>query len=359
MPSSRKIEVLARLVNDITTHGGVHIIGNKQVGKSNLKKHIARYAFQNCSEVKTIIIDPEGSWEFDFDSIRFFRVPKNSMRIVEEPIGVRLNGSVFTKKTYRMSQTIAKTVKQLVLDDEPILFVIELDDPEECGYFSAFVLEIIYDYQRIKRKYWKGNLPRAFLVVAEEAENIFDNQSLEKRLFNTLRKKYAEMANLRIGILSSSQRLTEVNKKFRGKMHGYLIGYTSVDDCVGNSQVGKIMKKVYPDNPDLVLNKDFIHKFFYTPTKEVVEVPKFIQNGKPHETKPKTEVRPQHKQPKQTKKKGLLTRILEKLTGTSEEQLNQFRGFSEREPEEEESDREFWEEEEEYDNTFWEEWEEF
>jgi hypothetical protein len=305
LPKSSKNEVLANIINDITVHGGVHIIGSKQVGKSNLKKQLASYTIQNCPKTKTIIIDPEGSWEFDFDSIRFLRIPKNAVKIVEEPIGVRLNGSVFTKKTYRLNPKIEKTAKQLTLDDEPILFILEFDDPEECGFFSSYVLELIYDYQRIKRKYWKNNLPRKFLVVLEEAENIFDQSSLEKRLFNTLRKKYAEMANLKIGILSSSQRLTEVNKKFRAKMYGYLIGYLNPDEYIG--QIERMLNKI-SENPTQILNPDFRHKFLYTPTDSVIQTEKFTTTEKPYEIRPQIE-KPQTQQP--TKKKGIFAKFLD------------------------------------------------
>ena len=283
MPTSSKNEVLEKIINNITIHGGIHIVGSKQVGKSNLKKQLSNYAIQNCPKTKTIIIDPEGSWEYDFGSIRFLRIPKNAVKIVEEPIGIRLNGLAFTQKTYRLNPTIAKMAKHLALDNEPILFILEFDNPEECGYFASYILELVYDYQRVKRKYWKNNLPRKFLVVLEEAENIFDQSSLEKRLFNTLRKKYAEMANLKIGILSSSQRLTEVNKKFRAKMYGYLIGYLNPDEYVG--QIERMLNKI-SENPTQILNPDFRHKFLYTPTDSVIQTEKFAPTGEPREIKP-------------------------------------------------------------------------
>ena len=310
LPTSSKNEVLAKIINDITVYGGVHIIGSKQVGKSNLKKQLASYTIQNYPKTKTIIIDPEGSWEFDFGSIRFLRIPKNAVKIVEQPIGVRLNGSVFTKKTYQLNPKIEKITKQLTLDNEPILFILEFDDPEECGFFSSLILELIYDYQRIKRKYWKNNLPRKFLVVLEEAENIFDQSSLEKRLFNTLRKKYAEMANLKIGILSSSQRLTEVNKKFRAKMYGYLIGYLNPDEYIG--QIERMLNKI-SKNPTQILNPDFRHKFLYTPTDSVIQTEKFVPTGEPREIKPLRKTQIISAPQKTTIKKPLLHRIFERF----------------------------------------------
>lgn len=217
LPMSRNNESLEQLYRDVLKHGGIHAVANKQAGKSNLKKTFAYYVKNQHKETKLIIIDVEGRWQYDFSSIRYFTIPKRSISIIEEPIGRRLNGTVFTKKTYKLNADLEKHVIELLRDDKPILFIVELEDTESCGYFSAFVISKIYDMQRIARKYWFGKLKRTYRIILEESENIFDSQSLEKKLFNSLRKKYNECANLRIGILSSSQRLTEVNKKFRGK----------------------------------------------------------------------------------------------------------------------------------------------
>lgn len=287
-------------------------MGTKQVGKSNLKKTLTDFVIKQHQETKTIIIDPEGSWEFSFSKIRFYRVPKKTMKISEEPMGQRLNGQVFTRKVYRLDKEIKSDVLKLLKDKKPILFVVELDDPEEVGYFSAFVIEQVYDMQRIKRKYWKGNLKQSYFIVLEEAENIFDQSSLDKTIFNKLRKKYAEMANLKIGILSSSQRLTEVSKKFRAKMAGYLIGHILPEDFIGILQralrlhLGKDAKKV--------TNPEFRYSFHYTGTNTTFKLTRFEQEGKPYEI-PRTEPDPEpepvepERQPKPKRKPSLAQRF--------------------------------------------------
>ena len=158
MPSSRKNEILEQVYHDVIKHSGVHILGNKQVGKSNFKKCFAQHVTEYYKETKLIIIDVEGRWQYDFSNIRYFTIPKNSISIIEQPIGVRLNGSVFTKKTYKLNADIEKVVLKLLRDNEPILFIVELEDTETCGYFSAFVISQIYDMQRIARKYcWRAS----------------------------------------------------------------------------------------------------------------------------------------------------------------------------------------------------------
>lgn len=315
LPTSRNNESLERLFNDVLKHGGIHIVGNKQVGKSNLKKTFASHVMDNHKETKLIIVDVEGKWQYDFSNIRYFTIPNDTISIIEKPIGRRLNGTVFTKKTYRLNADLEKAVLELLRDNEPILFIVELEDTESCGYFSAFIISQIYDMQRIARKYWHGQLRRKYCIILEESENIFDAQSLEKKLFNSLRKKYNECANLSIGILSSSQRLTEVNKKFRGKMHGYLVGYTNPDDYIG--QLGRILSKV-SENPKQVLKPEFRYKFLYTPTDTVLTFPIFKQNGKPYLWIPKPEQKPEPEP--QLKKLSLLQRIRKHFKPKPQEQ---------------------------------------
>lgn len=308
LPTSRNNESLEQLFDDVLRYGGIHIVGNKQVGKSNLKKTFASHVINQHKETKLIIVDVEGKWQYDFSNIRYFTIPKRCINIIEQPIGRRLNGSIFTRKTYKLNADLEKNVMELLRDKEPILFIVELEDTESCGFFSAFIISQIYDMQRISRKYWHGQLKKSYCIVLEESENIFDSQSLEKKLFNSLRKKYNECANLRIGILSSSQRLTEVNKKFRGKMHGYLIGYTNPDDYIG--QLGRILQKV-SENPKQVLKPEFRYKFLYTPTDQILTFPQFKQENKPFEWIPKIPEQAQAK-PK-PKKDGIIQRIKNKL----------------------------------------------
>ena len=275
------LPIFDRLYSDIVERGGIHTIGTKQTGKSNLKKSLTEYVIRNHPETKTIIIDPEGSWEFNFSKVRFYRIPKKSMRIREEPMGRRLNGTIFTRKVYKLDKTLKSDVLRLLKDKEPILFIVELDDPEEIGYFSAFIIEQIYDMQRIKRKYWKGKLKKSYFITLEESENIFSSYTLEKNIFQKLSKKYSEMANLRIGILSSSQRLTEVSKKFRAKMNGYLIGFLLEDEYIGHIQ--RMLRIKLGRDAKQVTDPSFRYKFFYTALNKIIKLPEFNQVGKPYE----------------------------------------------------------------------------
>jgi hypothetical protein len=295
-----------RLYLDVIKKGGVHTIGTKQTGKSNLKKSLTDYVIKNHPETKIVIIDPEGSWEYDFNRVPFYRVLPDTVKISEEIIGERLNGSNFTRKVYRIEETTKRDCLKLLKSKDPVLFILELADPEEIGFFSSWIIEKIYDMQRIKRKYWKGQLKQSYCIVLEECENIFDSSSLDKTIFNRLRKKYNELANLKIGILSSSQRLTEVNKKFRAKMSGYLIGHILPEDFIGILQ--RALKLHMGQEAKTVTDPQFRYSFYYTGLNKVFKCQEFRQEGKPYEV-PRTEPIKQKLSIQEPKKKTITEHI--------------------------------------------------
>ena len=293
------------LYEDVTKKGGVHLIGLKQVGKSNLKKLLTDFVIKSHPKTKVIVIDSEGSWRFNYSKIAYYTILRNTVKISEEVIGQRLNGSNFTKKCYDIEPITKADSLKLIKSKKPILFNIELDNPEEIGFFASWIISEIYDMQRIKRKYNKGELKQSYFIVCEEAENIFDSSSLDKAIFAKFRKKYAEMSNLKIGILSSSQRLTEVNKKFRAKMSGYLFSQISLDDYVGLTE--RMLKLRLGKDAKKITSKDFRFCFYSTAHDLTVKIPEFKQSGTPYEI-PRTKletVTPRAEPQKRTFKQNL------------------------------------------------------
>lgn len=308
--ASKPTELL-RILNLALKRGGVHIIGNKQVGKSNAKKVLASLAIQKLPNTKTIIIDTVGKWRFDFDKIGFYTIPKGSLTISEIPIGYRMNGLPFYRKGYRIEAQTEREVKTLLEGKQPIIFDLELEDTEEIGYFEGYIMQTLYEKQRIRNKYWKGKLKDSYLLFLEEAENVFDS-SFDKKLFNRTRKIYNELANYKIGIVSSSQALTEVNAKFRRKMALFLIGKSSLTDY--DLKLRRLLRHS-KHRADILSLK--IGSFLDTSTDKIIGFPEFKQEGKPYEIKrgfcikPKI-LKPQPQQPK-PKKEPLWKRFLKKL----------------------------------------------
>jgi len=270
---------LKSLIKDAVQFGGIHLVANKQVGKTNAKMCLTSEAM-TIPNLKTIIIDTVGIWRNRFSQIRFYTIPQNSLTITEQPIGYRLNGSPFYRKTYKIRQPYHCEALKLINDPKPILFDIELKDTEAIGYFASWIIETLYDKQRIRAKYWKGNLQHTYLITLEEAENIFDS-SFDKKLFNRMRKIYNECANMKIAIISSSQAIQEVNVKFRRKMHAYLIGRISLDDY--ELKIRNILRHSQHRKDVTTLKRG---SFIYTANDTIIKFPKFKQKGIPIEIKP-------------------------------------------------------------------------
>jgi len=91
------------------------------------------------------------------------------------------------------------------------------------------------------------------------------------------------MANLRIGVLSSSQRLTEVSKKFRAKMSGYLIGHILPEDFIGILQ--RALKLHMGPEAKTVTSPEFRYSFYYSGLNQVFNCDEFKPVGTPYEIK--------------------------------------------------------------------------
>ncbi len=98
------------------------------------------------------------------------------------------------------------------------------------------------------------------------------------------------MANLKIGILSSSQRLTEVSKKFRAKMCGYLVGHILPEDFIGIIQ--RALRLHMGSEAKKVTASEFRYSFYYTGLNQTFKVSRFQQVGKPYEI-PRTQPNPE------------------------------------------------------------------
>ncbi|TRZ49183.1 MAG: hypothetical protein D4S01_09060 [Dehalococcoidia bacterium] len=181
-------EIFERIYKDVMI-GQTLAFGTKQSGKSHLKKSLSAYTIQKHPETKLIIIDTEGSWEFEFNTVPFYRIINEDIKISQEIIGEKLNGNNFYRTVYKIKDTVKKDIKKLLDSKEPVLFIVELEQPEEIAYFSAYVIEYLYNKQRILRKYWKNNIKDSYLIVLEEVENIFSTHILDRKILNSLLKK--------------------------------------------------------------------------------------------------------------------------------------------------------------------------
>jgi len=258
---------LLRILKIATTQGGIHIIGNKQVGKSNLKKTLASIAINNL-KTQVIICDTVGIWRHDFEAIGYYTIPKGCINLS------------YDKKSYRINDSIRREVIYLLNDKKPIIFDLELEYTEKLGYFNGFLMSYLYDQQRNLSKIHKKNLPESYLIFIEEAQSVF-GFDFDTKMARIIRKKYSELANFKIGIISSSQALTEVNAKFRRKMALFLIGKSSLTDY--SLTLSKLLK--HSKHKDQILEEQFRFKFLDTSTDSILELPQFKPTNEPFEIK--------------------------------------------------------------------------
>jgi len=257
---------LMRILKIATNQGGIHIVGNKQVGKSNLKKLLASTAIKSLN-TQVIICDTVGIWKYDFDKIGYYTIPKGCIRC--------------NRKAFKIDETIKNEVIYLLNDKKPIIFDLELEFTDQLGFFDGFIMSYLYDKQRNLTKIHKKNLPDSYLIIIEEAQNVF-GINFETKMAGMIRKKYNELANYKIGIISSSQALTEVNAKFRRKMALFLIGKSSLTDY--SLTLEKMLK--HSQYKESILDEQFRFKFLDTSNDSILQLPLFKSiNGEPFEIK--------------------------------------------------------------------------
>jgi len=257
--------VLSRLRN-----GGCHSVASKGFGKTNTKMQLAR-RFRNEGH-RVIIFDTLPNWMHNFDKIPYFTVEEFSVQDFAEQIGIE----GYSYFSYNRQYLIASEPIQALNKYRDLLYVVTIQDPDRIGIFISAVLGEIYRQNYLVAfKHGVEAIKHWTVFVIEESENVFDSTSLTKRAFNKIRKQYSEYGNLKIAVVSSSQRLQEVSTKFRSKMD-FLIGRTTLDDY--QLKVRRLLR--HSKYREDVLNLP-IGSFLWCPTDSIVKYPLFKQQGKP------------------------------------------------------------------------------
>ena len=259
-----------RIVLNRLRNGGCHIVASKGFGKSNTKMCMARRFREEGHRV--IIFDTLPNWLHDFDKIPYFVVEEWSVQDMAEEIGI----DGYSYFSYNRQYLIAKEGIDALNQYRDLLYVVTLQDPDRIGiYISAVLGEVYRQNYLIAYKHGAKAIPHWTVFIIEESENVFDSTSLTKRAFNKIRKQYSEYGNLKIAVVSSSQRLQEVSTKFRSKMD-FLIGRTTLDDF--ELKIRRLLRHSKYRQEILSLP---IGSFLWCPTDTIVKYPLFRQNGKP------------------------------------------------------------------------------
>jgi hypothetical protein len=266
-------------------NGGAHFCSGKGYGKSTAMKSVARY-YAKQPDTYVIIVDTILNWALDFDKCPMYTVKQGDVRETTKNVEINDGKSYLVwQKQYIMNpEPFAFLKEALKRKQHLILFDVELQEIDKVGVFQAKIIDFLYQRQRIKKKYWKGNLPEQYVIISEETEAVFDNSTLDRKIMSRTRKQYAEMANLRIAMFSCSQRLTEISAKFRGKVDTYLIGHSSIEDF--DLKLGRLLRYSKHKRDVLGLPQGV---FLDTKTDALVKFPDFRADGTPYRVKRKSE----------------------------------------------------------------------
>jgi hypothetical protein len=261
-------------------NGSIHIVAGKGAGKTVALHNIARY-YGSQPNTYTIIVDSLPNWIHSFDKCPYFTVKDSDVQHIETRLGFQEDYSyIITAKEYLIAREPFEVLEVMLKQKQPImLFHVEISEIDRFGIWQAELINYLYQKQRIKAKYWsKKNLQNQYVIISEETEAVFEN--LDRRALNRFRKQYSEMANLRIAMISCSQRIQEVSTKYRAKVERYLIGRTSLEDY--DLKLYRLLRHSKHRQDILNLPSGI---FLDTKSDALIQFPMFEKRGKPYEVK--------------------------------------------------------------------------
>lgn len=284
--------VLSRLRN-----GGCHVVASKGFGKTNTKMQLARrFRNEGC---RVIVFDTLPVWMHKFDKIPYYIVEEWQVQDYAQEMAIE----GYSYFSYNRQYLIASEPIEALNKYKDLLYVVTIQDPDKIGIFISAVLGQVYRENYITAfKHGKEAIKQWTVFIIEESENVFDSTSLTKRAFNKIRKQYSEYGNLKIAVVSSSQRLQEVSTKFRSKMD-FLIGRTTLDDY--ELKVRRLLR--HSKYREDVLNLP-IGSFLWCPTDTIVKYGLFEQRGKPFNVTTEYKPKPTFKD----KIKGFIAKLLKR-----------------------------------------------
>ena len=216
------------LIEKTTENGDLVILGQKGTCKTTLLKHLAR-ELRRDQQKHVIIFETFPKWIHEFDAIPYLVIkdsdvqPKDNLPYMQEDFSY-----IQWSKDYSIVN--ADSVIKALKENKDIIFLVMCEDMEKISAFMTFVIYQIYrkQYQRayygrletIKDSYW---------FLAEEAHNLLDSSTVQKKTFQKLRKIQNEFRNLNMHLVCVALRLQDLSPKIRTKM-SILCSRVSLDD---------------------------------------------------------------------------------------------------------------------------------
>ena len=221
-------------------------------------------------------------------------------------------------------------IKEFLRNNQNGIFLLNVRDIDRSAFFTYSIINQIYRKQYLKAyKYGIESLTEHYIFIIEESQNVFDSSTINRKLFNRLRKIFSVARNLNIHFVMCSQRLVDLNTKIRGRAR-LLIGQIGLDDY--ELKISRLLKNSKYRKNVLHLPKGV---FLYPTLDSLISFPMFKQNGKPYAyqfEQPKPIEQPQ---PKQNFIQRFITKFKHKEISIAEEIEQQDEELNEVEEEEE------------------------
>jgi hypothetical protein len=291
------------LIEKISEHGDLVILGVKGSCKTTLLMHLARELRTDHNRV--IVFETFPKWIHEFDRIAYMTIKESDVELKEnlpyiEPDRAYIQWS----KDYKIMN--AEDVIQCLKENKDVIFLIECEDMEKISAFMTFVIYQVYRKQYLRAK--ANNLEKVnenFWFLTEESHNLLDSTVIAKKTFNKLRKIQNEFRNLKMHMICVALRLQDLSPKIRAKM-SILLARVSLDDY--QLKIWNLLRHSKFRTEITQLEKG---KFVFPETNSIVTTEPFKAEGKPFEWKP---IKPeqlkktyQYKTVKPSKKKKHLT----------------------------------------------------
>ena len=281
-----------KLVEHGLKHGGIHVVGSKNHGKSRLLFSMARQ-LRNLENCRVLIFDGSETWLYAFDKIPTFTVNESDIVLVND---VKTTEEIerYQLTNWHLIELALKTYKDL-------LFRLKTRKPSKRGFFVRTVVNYLDKLQREQRATTKDNEAKGYIAYfIEEAQDCFNSRSttrLEAEEFLTV---FNEARNQREAFFTASQRLTDFSKTIRTKQVYCLGSISEEDKAVG---IRRIEKHYNIDFAKMPLRTWFFEGEKFTS-------PQWKQNGKPFQINKEVKKRYIEALPK-PKRKSLRERLSE------------------------------------------------
>lgn len=179
-------------------NSGCATLADRQNGKTNLIKVVLAEMFE-LPNIQIKIFDTAQVWRHSF-----------------------LSSFIF--------QEIGDGTRQVIHNNENIIYDIEYTDSERIMQFMGNEVFIDYKSQRAKKKACDGKLNDWILYCLEEAHNSLGSYSLNRQSGRFWLKAISEGANFNLGFILIGQRPADISTKAIERMQTYWIGKTTGDN---------------------------------------------------------------------------------------------------------------------------------